>query len=104
MKKTELFKADARDLYEIINVPMVIIEHKLKNHVVYAGFVPGLTKKDVLTNDYEECKTELQKVTLELIKNIKTMPFFPTKDEILDDFEGVKAIMFLQVKTKKETK
>ncbi len=100
MRKTELFKADARDLYEQINVPMVITEHKNRNRVVYAGFVPGLTKKDVLTTDYEECKAEIHKLTLELIKQVDVMPFFPTKEEILEDFDDVKAIMFLQIKTK----
>ncbi len=102
MKRTTLFKADARELSEIINVPMVVLEYKAKNKNVYAGFVPGLTKKDVLTTDYEECKQELQKLTLQLVKEVETMPFFPTQDEILEDFENVKAIMFLQIKSKIE--
>lgn len=100
MRKTELFKADARDLYEIINVPMIVIEHKSGKKISYAGFVPGLTKKDVLSVDYDECKFEIQKKTLELIKKVETMPFFPTKEEIMEDYENVKCIMFLQVKSK----
>ena len=85
MRKTELFKADARDLYEIINVPMIVIEHKSGKKISYAGFVPGLTKKDVLSVDYDECKFEIQKKTLELLKKVDKFLGTNTTKEIMKD-------------------
>jgi len=88
-----------------IVVPLVILTKEKLGKTFYVGFVPALTKKDIIFEELELCKKELKKVANDIIKQYAKknlpFPFFPTKDEIVADFKNVKEITFLKIKSQK---
>ncbi len=80
-----------------VSIPLVITNE----NDVFHGFTPGIVMTDIMDSNIEVVKTKLQqfvqeKIT-EMIENKKTMPFFPTNEEIKADFEGVVYIKRIKV-------
>lgn len=85
-----------------VKVPLVVLrETNLENKVIFIGFVPGLTTKDIIASNKEDCLVKLKKVAKELvttlIKNMQHMPYFPTNKEIIEDFENVDTIKYINL-------
>ena len=97
---------DSRDYFEKLSLPMVIIKRKINNEFKYTGFVPGFDGEDVIEDELEKCKDALYKRTKErVVKMIKAnspFPFFPTKEELLEDFDDIVYITFTKVENYKK--
>ena len=93
---------DSLAISDEINIPLVIIYNKKLDKKTYHGFVPGLTKNDVVDENVELCKNKLKEVAKEIIvkhkKNNLPFPYFPSKDEILQDFQNVCYLSFIKLK------
>lgn len=104
--KIETKTLDSRDYCEKLIVPMVIRHRKIADKMVYTGFVPGFEGKDVIGENMEECKTRLfertKKVLIEMLKNDKPFPFFPTKEELMEDYKDIVNITFTSVPNTKK--
>ena len=101
MRVTKLFVPDAMQENKVLNVPMVITRVEEEGVEVYHGFVPGLTKEDSIAVSIDACKKLLKEETEKLVdkylKEGKEFPFFPTKEEIIQDFDGVCQITFIKL-------
>ena len=88
-----------------LTVPLVILTKEKLGKTTYIGFVPALTKKDVVSEDIEKCKAELKKQTTEILKVYAAQnlpfPYFPNKTEICQDFKNVKEIIYIKIKSEK---
>ncbi len=96
---TKMFVPDSMQVQKELKIPMVITK-KIEDGVeVYHGFVPGLTKEDCISIEMAACKKLLREDTDKIIdsylKNQKEFPFFPTKEEIIEDFDNVCQITFI---------
>lgn len=84
-----------------ISLPMVIRYRKVNGVLTYTGFIPGMTKKDVIDSDFETCKNllkeETKKLVLRYLEEKKIFPLFPTKEELLEDFDDIKSISFVKI-------
>ena len=85
---------------DVISVPLVIVKGTNK----YQGFVPGFVMKDIVSENLEDCKQKLIEHTKNLIKtrikNNQGFPFFPTNEEIKQDFKNVVLIKRMNVKVR----
>lgn len=92
---------DSRDYVNELVVPMVIRKRKINNQIVFTGFVPGFVGKDVIDEDLESCKKKLSEKTktklIDMINQNSPFPFFPTKEELLEDFDDIVSITFASV-------
>lgn len=104
--RTSFGKINALSEMHELSVPIVILQRKKLDQKQYIGFVPALTKKDIVCNSLDECKTILKQAAKDLIVNMyltnTPFPFFPTKEEILEDFENVCYVSFIKVKQPKK--
>jgi len=95
-------KADSLSISGEINMPLVIIKN---SNNTFNGFIPGLTKNDIVSDSLDLCKINLKEQALNIIKDYKKnntpFPFFPTKEELLKDFENVCYISFIKIKSTK---
>lgn len=95
--------ADSLSINGEVHIPLVVLKQSKGGVVKYYGFVPGLSKMDTISTNLEECKQKLKEQTLYTIKemaiNNTPFPFFPTKDEILSDFQNVCFIAFMKIKS-----
>lgn len=82
-----------------LSVPMVII--KEDNISTYKGFIPGFVMKNVINETLDGCKADLKKYLKQklvtMAKNNLPFPFFPTKEEILKDFDNVVSVEFIKI-------
>ena len=85
----------------ILKAPLVVVQKIEDGKPTYFGFVPGLTKKDVICKTKAECEAKLKEVALAEIKTIikekKTFPYFPDSKEIIGDFENVVSIKYITI-------
>lgn len=92
---------DSRDYQEEFILPMVIRKRKINNETMFTGFVPGFEENDVIESDIETCKSRLlertKKKVSQMIKSDSPFPFFPTKEELLEDFDDIVNITFVKV-------
>ena len=92
---------DSRDYVDALILPMVIRKRKINNEIKFTGFVPGFEEDDVIENDLETCKTRLLEKTkakvADMIKSDSPFPFFPNKEELLEDFDDIVNITFVKV-------
>ncbi len=98
---TKLFVPDALAVEKELNMPLVITRVVEDDVELYHGFVPGLTKEDCISPSLDSCKARLKKDADKLVdkylkENIE-FPFFPTKEEIIEDFENVCYIKFIKL-------
>ena len=88
-----------------LKVPLVILLKQNLTQKSYIGFIPGLSKKDIKESTLENCKKKLKLLAESTIKEMATnnlpFPFFPSKEEILTDFENVCYISFIKIKSQK---
>ena len=79
-----------------ISVPMVFVKKVENGEKFYHGFVPGIMMKNVISKNLEECQQQLLPLIQEKLKTkiqLKgTMPYFPTNEEIIKDFDNVSCI------------
>lgn len=98
-------KADSLSLYGEIKAPLVIRKEEINNEVRFLGFIPGLTQVDIIENTQQECESKLKETALKLIKKLAKenapFPFFPTRNEIMEDFRDVISIKFITIKSNK---
>lgn len=103
--KQPIGKIDTLAISGQIEMPLVILQHKSLAKTNYIGFIPGLTKKDVNAENLETCKQKLKDLASNIIENMAInnlpFPFFPTKEEILKDFENVCFVSFIKIKSNK---
>ena len=101
--RTPFGKIDALSISGELSVPLVIIWKTENKQKSFHGFVPALSKKDIISHNLEDCKTALKAEALKLIKQYKNteFPFFPSKEEILKDFENVCYLTFIKIKSEK---
>lgn len=105
MRNISFIKASAFDVENEVTVPCVVLRKKNEaNQEVFVGFVPGLVNVNVVEQSQEEClkklfgkaKDELKSI----VKNKQAMPFFPTEQEVRQDFENVCEIKFIRISKK----
>ncbi len=100
-KITKLFIPDSLAINAELKIPLVytkVIEDEVE---VYHGFVPGLTLKDSVATSLEACKELLQEnvnvIIDKYLDDKKPFPFFPEKEQIINDFEGVCHISYIKI-------
>ncbi len=102
MSNTSYNRVDTLKEFNELKLPMVIISETENNVTTYIGFVPGIELKKITSLSVDTCKSNLLKETKskvkEMIENDLPFPFFPTKEEIMEDFENVCYIKFLNIK------
>ena len=86
-------------------VPLVIFSRIKNSQEEFVGFIPALTKKDIVCLTKEECKTKLKQTAKQILSNMakenKPFPFFPTKAEILEEHKNTKEIVYIKIKSEK---
>lgn len=94
-------KADAFSETNELKMPLVIIYKKEDGLTEFHGFVPGITNRNCVSKTKEACKAELttlaKTLVAEYVKNKRPFPFFPTKTEIMKDFENVVDVSFIKL-------
>lgn len=97
---------DARDYMDNIILPMVIRKRKIENEIKFTGFVPGFSAQDIIKDDLEQCKKILFERTKEkvskMLEDNSPLPFFPTKEELMEDFNDIVHITFIKVPNTKK--
>ena len=97
---------DSRDYMDNIILPMVIRKRKIDNEIKFTGFVPGFYEKDIIEDNLEKCKELLLERTKEkvskMLKDDSPLPFFPTKEELMEDFNDIVHITFIKVPNTKK--
>ena len=97
---------DSRDYEGNLILPMVIRKRKIDEQVKYTGFVPGFFGKDVIEDNLDKCKQILFEKTKEKVLNMLKLnspfPFFPKKEELLQDFDDIVNITFIKVPNTKK--
>ena len=107
MRETSLFKADAMNENGEINIPLVILKSERENSLLpYVGFIPGFFMKNINSATIEDCKFKLKEYLVQkikiLIKNDEPFPFFPTKEEIIKEYENIASIDYIKIKSGKK--
>ena len=78
-------------------IPFVVtVENK-----IYHGFVPGIVMNDVVCETKEQCIEKLKPIVKQYVLSKKQsldFPFFPTNEEIKQDFKNVVLIKRVSVK------
>lgn len=97
--------ADSLSVNGEISLPLVVIFKTKLDKKYFHGFIPGITKNDIVSEQLEECKKLLKDTAKTIINeygesNIP-FPFFPTKQELLEDFNNVCYISFIKIKSNK---
>lgn len=102
MRNTTEFKIDAMLLSKEVKLPLVVREKVIDGRISYVGFVPGLLMMDIVGYDLETVKKDLEtvakKIVVNMLENNEPFPFFPTKEEILKDFENVVYLKLVKLK------
>ena len=79
-----------------INVPMVFVKKIENGEKYYHGFVPGIMMKNIISKSLEDCQQKLLPLIQEKLKTKiqlkSTLPYFPTNEEIVKDFDNVVCI------------
>lgn len=106
MIKTTHGKVDALAVNGELLIPIVILknDNKSSEHP-FLGFIPGFLMKNVNGKTLEECKEKLLNYLKQKLQRMmqedEPFPFFPTREEILKDFDNVELIEFIKVKSEK---
>lgn len=86
----------AKATMETVSVPLCIKKQKDSDGVVYVGFIPGIIMRDVQSGDLEDCKEKLLAKAKDKLREKASlsgkMPYFPTNDEIVKDFDNIVVI------------
>lgn len=82
-----------------LKIPIVVRKKLINDKFVFLGFVPGITKKDIINQDFFACKQLLIKHINDLLLSNPSLTqnvFFPSKQELLNDFDDIFYIAFLK--------
>ncbi|MBQ3495011.1 MAG: hypothetical protein IJA69_06300 [Clostridia bacterium] len=86
----------AKATMETVSVPLCIKKQKNSDGVVYVGFIPGIIMRDIQSGDLEDCKEKLLAKAKDKLREKASlsgkMPYFPTNDEIVKDFDNIVVI------------
>lgn len=97
---TTFGKADSLASGEVM-IPLVILKRDYDDKSSYAGFIPGFVMKNIVEDSKEECIAKLKAYLSQRLKammqNGEEFPFFPTKAEIMKDFENVYSVDFIKI-------
>ena len=97
-------RVDALESGEIA-MPLVILKKESCSRTKYVGFIPGMTSKDIISEDVDTCKkflkTEAKNIIKQMAKNNLAFPFFPAREEIVKDYPNVMEISFIKIKSEK---
>ena len=110
VKITTFGKLDALSTCGELRAPMVVLcEKDDDGKKAYIGFVPGILMDNVVSSSKEDCKAKLKEQTMNVLglkkKKKSEFPFFPNKEEIMQDFENVADVSFIKISShKKEQK
>ena len=98
---TKLFVPDSMQVEKELKLPLVVTKVAENGVYVYHGFVPGFTKEDCRATTQESCvkmlKGEVDKLIDYYLKNNMAFPFFPTKEEVIADFDNVCHITMIKI-------
>ncbi len=101
VKITKLFVPDAMQEQKELFVPLVITKVTDDVMEVYHGFVPGLTKEDCVSMSQKTCmkllKEDVEKLIDKYLEEGLPFPFFPTEEEIYNDFDDVCEIKMIKL-------
>ena len=105
MRNTSYGRIDALAQTGEVSIPLVIIRNTTENvSIPYIGFIPGFLMKNVNGHTVDECKTKLKEYLVKKLKMMKQndepFPFFPTKEEIMKDYDNVEIVEFIKVTSK----
>lgn len=102
MRETAYGLANSLIASKEVKAPLVILKKTIDNTTKYIGFVPGLLMDNIENTDIETVKTKLSKCTKSYINNMlkenTPFPFFPTKEEIMEDFPDTVYLKFIKIK------
>ena len=106
MIKTTNGKVDALAISGELCIPLVILKNDNKaSELPFLGFIPGFLMKNVNGKTLEDCKEKLLNYLKQKLQRMmqedEPFPFFPTKEEILKDFDNVELVEFIKVKSEK---
>ena len=83
----------AKATLETVSVPLCIKKQKENDGVTYIGFIPGIIMRDVTSTSLDDCKEKLLETAKDKLREKASlsgrMPYFPTNDEILQDFDNI---------------
>lgn len=75
-----------------VSIPLVITYEKN----LYHGFTPGIIMKDIVSLNKDICvenlKSFVKQKIIKMINDETTLPFFPSNEEIKEDFDNVRLI------------
>lgn len=85
-----------------VKAPLVILKKTVDAKIKYIGFVPGLLMDNIENIDIETVKTKLSKQAKShmnnMLKDNSPFPFFPTKEEILEEYPDTVYLRFIKIK------
>ena len=86
-------EAPTKAVLETVSVPLCIRKKKESDSIEYVGFIPGIIMRDVTSDNLEDCKEKLLAKAKDKLREKASlsgkMPYFPTNEEILKDFDNV---------------
>lgn len=102
MRTTSYGRVDALAQTGELSIPLVIIKNSIENVTIpYIGFIPGLLMKNINGYTVDECKAKLKEYLIKKLKIMKAneepFPFFPTKEEILKEYDNVELVEFVKI-------
>ncbi len=102
MRTTSYGKVDALAQTGEVSIPLVVIKNSMESaKIPYIGFIPGFLMKNINGYTIDECKTKLKEYLINKLKimklNEEPFPFFPTKEEILKDYDNVELVEFIKI-------
>ena len=91
-------KEDEKKVEQPIVIPFVVTHENNEYH----GFVPGILMQDIICSTKEECIEKLKPFVKKYVIDTKNkqldFPFFPTNEQIKQDFKNVVLIKRVSVK------
>lgn len=102
MRETAYGLANSLIASKEVKAPLVILKKIVDNETKYIGFVPGLLMNNIESANIEDVKAKLEKQTKsfinKMLKEDKPFPFFPTKEEIIEDYPETTYLKFIKIK------
>ena len=84
-------------------IPIVLLKSSYKDSKNFIGFIPGFLMKNIVNEDEQLCKQKVKEYLINKLKlmkeNNEVFPFFPTKEEIMKEYDNVYSVDFVKVKS-----
>ena len=102
---TSFGQIDSLSVNATVLVPLVILKEQKNNVTKFRGFIPALTKKDIVSNTLESCKQQIKQTANLIINNMAKnnlpFPFFPTKQQLKTDYPNLCEIIYIKISSQK---